>query len=123
MQHLDKLFEIAKRKSEFDKSNSWYLGSSTYLAEIKKEVDEVVEEIPKNRLCYLEDELGDVLWDYLNAILSLEKETGVKIESVVQRACRKYEERVSAIENGISWDEVKLKQKKELEQEQSSEHT
>ncbi|EMB48857.1 MazG-likeprotein [Vibrio mimicus] len=123
MQHLDKLLEIAKRKSEFDKSNSWYLGSSTYLAEIKKEVDEVVEEIPKNRLCYLEDELGDVLWDYLNAILSLEKEVGVKIESVVQRACRKYEERVSAIENGISWDEVKLKQKKELEQEQSSAHT
>ncbi|HGI9618130.1 TPA: nucleotide pyrophosphohydrolase, partial [Vibrio cholerae] len=27
------------------------------------------------------------------------------------------------IENGISWDEVKLKQKKELEQEQSSAHT
>ena len=119
MQHLDKLLEVAKRKSEFDKNNSWYLGSSTYLAEIKKEVDEVIEEIPKNRLCYLEDELGDVLWDYLNAILSLEKEAGVKIESVVQRACRKYEERVSAIENGISWDEVKLKQKKELEQEQS----
>ncbi|WP_114140700.1 MazG nucleotide pyrophosphohydrolase domain-containing protein, partial [Vibrio cholerae] len=104
-------------------NNSWYLGSSTYLAEIKQEVDEVVEEIPKNRLCYLEDELGDVLWDYLNTILSLEKEAGVKIESVVQRACRKYEERVSAIENGISWDEVKLKQKKELEQEQSSAHT
>ncbi|EGR2026948.1 nucleotide pyrophosphohydrolase, partial [Vibrio cholerae] len=31
--------------------------------------------------------------------------------------------RVSAIENGISWDEVKFKQKKELEQEQSSAHT
>ncbi|HFG2029839.1 TPA: MazG nucleotide pyrophosphohydrolase domain-containing protein [Vibrio cholerae] len=123
MQHLDKSLEIAKRKSEFDKSNSWYLGSSTYLAEIKKEVDEVVEEIPKNRLCYLEDELGDVLWDYLNAILSLEKEAGVKIESVVQRACRKYGERVSAIENSISWGEVKLKQKKELEHEQSSAHT
>ncbi|EGQ8119733.1 nucleotide pyrophosphohydrolase [Vibrio cholerae] len=123
MQHLDKLLEVAKRKSEFDKNNSWYLDSSTYLAEIKKEVDEVIEEIPKNRLCYLEDELGDVLWDYLNAILSLEKEAGVKIESVVQRACRKYEERVSAIENGISWDDVKLKQKKELEQEQSSAHT
>ncbi|EKF9118036.1 nucleotide pyrophosphohydrolase, partial [Vibrio cholerae] len=44
MQHLDKLLEVAKRKSEFDKNNSWYLGSSTYLAEIKKEVDEVIEE-------------------------------------------------------------------------------
>ncbi|MDA5319747.1 nucleotide pyrophosphohydrolase, partial [Vibrio cholerae] len=27
MQHLDKLLEVAKRKSEFDKNNSWYLGS------------------------------------------------------------------------------------------------
>lgn len=123
MQHIDKLIEIAKRKSEFDKSNSWYQGSTTYLAEIKKEVDEVVEELPKDRLRYLEDELGDVLWDYLNAILSLEKDKGVKLESVIERACLKYEERVSAIENGISWDDIKQKQKDELEREQSSART
>ncbi|MFM2484340.1 MazG nucleotide pyrophosphohydrolase domain-containing protein [Celerinatantimonas yamalensis] len=116
MKHIDKLIEIAKRKSEFDKNNSWYQGSSTYLAEIKEEVDEVVEELPKDRLCYLEDELGDVLWDYLNAVLSLEKEKGVKLESIIQRACRKYEERVSAIENGISWADIKQKQKNDLEQ-------
>ncbi|MFZ5949303.1 MAG: MazG nucleotide pyrophosphohydrolase domain-containing protein [Candidatus Rifleibacteriota bacterium] len=118
MQEFKYLIEIARRKSEFDKNNNWYAGSSTYLAEIKKEVDEVAEEIPKNRICYLEDELGDVLWDYLNTVLSLEKESGVKIESIVNRACQKYEERLSAIENGISWAEIKQKQKKELEQKQ-----
>ena len=53
------LIKIAKWKSEIDKDSSWYQGSSIYLVEIKKEVDEVVEEIPKDRLCYLEDELGD----------------------------------------------------------------
>lgn len=53
------MIKIAKRKSEIDKDSSWSQGSSTYLVEIKKEVDEVVEEIPKDRLCYLEDELGD----------------------------------------------------------------
>lgn len=119
MQHIDKLIEIAKRKSEIDKDNSWYQGSSTYLVEIKKEVDEVVEEIPKDRLCYLEDELGDVLWDYLGIVLSLGKEKGVRLESIIERACRKYEERISAIENDISWDEIKQKQKSELEREQS----
>lgn len=119
MQNIDKLIEIAKRKSEIDKDNSWYQGSSTYLVEIKKEVDEVVEEIPKDRLCYLEDELGDVLWDYLGIVLSLGKEKGVKLESIIERACRKYEERISAIENDISWDEIKQKQKSELEREQS----
>lgn len=119
MQHIDKLIEIAKRKSEIDKDNSWYQGSSTYLVEIKKEVDEVVEEIPKDRLCYLEDELGDVLWDYLSIVLSLGKEKGVRLESIIERACRKYEERISAIENGISWDEIKQKQKCKLERELS----
>ncbi len=38
MQHIDKLIEIAKRKSNFDENNSWYQGSSTYLVEIKKKL-------------------------------------------------------------------------------------
>ncbi|EKO3768987.1 nucleotide pyrophosphohydrolase [Vibrio metschnikovii] len=123
MQHIDKLIEISKRKSNFDENNSWYQGSSTYLVEIKKEVDEVIEEIPKDRLCYLEDELADVLWDYLNAVLSLEKEKGINLDSIIERACRKYDERVTAIESRISWDEVKEKQKSELAREQSLQHT
>ncbi|EKO3594248.1 nucleotide pyrophosphohydrolase [Vibrio metschnikovii] len=123
MQHIDKLIEIAKRKSNFDENNSWYQGSSTCLVEIKKEVDEVIEEIPKDRSCYLEDELGDVLWDYLNAVLSLEKEKGINLDSIIERACRKYDERITAIESGISWDEVKEKQKSELAREQSLQHT
>ena len=120
MKEFDKLLEIAKRKSEFDKNNTWYSGSETYLSEIKKEIDEVVEEIPNNRICYLEDELADVLWDYLNAVLSLEKEIGVDAKSIIKRACEKYEDRVSAIENGVSWDSVKRKQKQKLQQEYSS---
>lgn len=121
MQHIDKLFQIAKRKSEFDNSNPWYSGSQLYLTEMKNEVDEVVEEIPKHRRCYLEDELGDVLWDYFNAILSLEKEAGVTLDSIIARACRKYEERVGAIENGIPWDDVKQQQKKQLADEYANE--
>lgn len=119
MNDFAKLIAIAKRKAEFDKDNTWYAGASTYLSEMKKEVDEVIEEIPNKRICYLEEELGDVLWDYFNAVLSLEKEQGVKLDSIINRACRKYDERVMAIENGISWDEVKNKQKQLLEQEQA----
>ncbi|EKO3566897.1 nucleotide pyrophosphohydrolase, partial [Vibrio metschnikovii] len=65
----------------------------------------------------------DVLWDYLNAVLSLEKEKGIKLDSIIERACRKYDERITAIESGISWDEVKEKQKSELAREQSLQHT
>ena len=61
---------------------------------------EFEEEIPLGRKCYLEDELGDVLWDYLSALVCLKKEKGINIESIFNRAFQKYEERVSGIECG-----------------------
>ena len=80
-------------------------------------MDEVSEEIPKHRLCYLEDELGDVLWDYLNALLALQKEAGVSVESVIQRACDKYQQRMATLEAAGSWDEIKRQQQQNLQQE------
>ncbi|ESP92578.1 putative pyrophosphatase [Pseudoalteromonas luteoviolacea 2ta16] len=119
MQDFEKVLEVAKRKSVFDQTNSWYSGSSTYLSSLKDEITEVTEEIPKNRTCYLEDELGDVLWNYLNILLSLEKESGIDVNSVLKRAYVKYEQRVSAIEAGGSWAEVKEAQKQILAREQA----
>jgi len=117
MENFDNLLEIARRKSAFDQNNTWYSGSETYLSGLRAEIDEVVEEIPKNRTCYLEDELGDLLWNYLNTALALERETSITVESVLKRAFHKYQARVSGIESGISWHEVKLKQKQDLAQE------
>ncbi|WP_413698933.1 MazG nucleotide pyrophosphohydrolase domain-containing protein [Psychromonas sp. KJ10-10] len=117
MKAFDILLDIAKRKAEFDKDNSWSNGSTTYLAEIKKEVDEVIEEIPKSRLCYLEDELGDILWDYLNILTALQQEKGIEPEAVLKRACQKYEQRVSGIEAGQAWSDIKIIQKQLLETE------
>lgn len=54
----------------------------------------MIEEIPKSRQCYLEDELGDVLWDYLNILTALEKEQG--------------------IESGKRWADIKAQQKAAL---------
>ncbi len=119
MKSFNTLLDIARRKNHFDKTNPWSNGSSTYIAEICKEVQEVIEEIPQNRKAYLEDELGDVLWDYLNLVLSLEKEKGVELESVLKRASQKYEERISGIENGTPWKETKEKQKAALAKEQA----
>ena len=120
MKEFDNLLEIAKRKAKFDECNTWSKGSETYLAEIKNEVDEVIEEIPKSRQCYLEDELGDVLWDYLNILAALEKEMGIDTKAVLARACRKYEERISGIETGKKWSDIKEKQKTDLEIEHKS---
>lgn len=117
MKDIEKLLSIAKRKNIFDQHNSWSNGSQTYLQAIKDEVDEVIEEIPKARRCYLEDELGDILWGYLNLLLSLEKEEGIAISSVLRRACTKYDERILGIEAGKSWSDIKERQKSVLEKE------
>jgi NTP pyrophosphatase (non-canonical NTP hydrolase) len=114
MKEFDKLLNIAKRKTIFDKTNNWSKGPETYLFEIKNEVDEVLEEMPKSRQCYLEDELGDVLWDYLNVLTALEQELGVDTKAVLSRACRKYEQRVSGIESGETWGNIKEIQQQAL---------
>lgn len=122
MDTFQELLNIARRKSSIDEIHPWASGSQTYISEIRKEIEEVVEELPKNRPCYLEDELGDVLWDYLNIILCLEKEAGVTIEDILSRACKKYNERISGIENGKLWKDIKSKQKEDLAFEQEKQN-
>jgi len=114
VENIAKLFDIAKKKNQFDQNHSWSQGSSTYLAEMKKELAEVEEEIPLDRICYLEDELGDVLWDYLNMLLCLEKEKNISAHNVFKRAHQKYEERIAGIESGVKWAKIKAGQKERL---------
>jgi NTP pyrophosphatase (non-canonical NTP hydrolase) len=118
MENIQKLIQIVKRKAALDQDNTWSNGASTYLEEIKKEVDEVIEEIPLQRDAYLEDELGDVLWDYLNVLQALEQERGIKTDAVIARACVKYEERIAGLESGKSWSEIKQVQKHKLAKEE-----
>ena len=58
--HFSSLFDIARRKAKYDNTNTWYKGSETYFDALYQELEEVGEEITQTRLCYLEDELGDV---------------------------------------------------------------
>ncbi|WP_223159436.1 MazG nucleotide pyrophosphohydrolase domain-containing protein [Vibrio sp. Y2-5] len=116
--YFEQLLSIARRKSVIDTTSDWFNGSQTYLNEMRTELDEVLEEIPLNRRCYLEQELGDLLWDYLNLILALESEAGLQLESVLERACIKFEQRVNGLENGFSWSDIKARQKISLADEQ-----
>jgi NTP pyrophosphatase (non-canonical NTP hydrolase) len=108
---FEQLLAIAKRKNQFDQSHTWANGSETYFNEIRKELIEAEEELLTNDQAALEEELGDVLWDYLNILLSLDKEEKISIESVLRRTIDKFEERVSGIESGKTWAEVKTIQK------------
>lgn len=118
MQQFAQLLKIVRRKSIIDQNNDWSEGSITYLNEIQKEIQEVLDELTKNRNCYLEEELGDVLWDYLNILIALEKERAVSVDSILNRCCQKYEERISGIEKGELWKNIKTIQKTRLVTEQ-----
>ncbi|MFZ2268163.1 MAG: MazG nucleotide pyrophosphohydrolase domain-containing protein [Azonexus sp.] len=114
------MLAIVRRKSVYDRNNPWYSGPESYLYGLKDEVEEVIEEISRQRACYLEDELGDLLWNTLNAVVALEKERGITLESVLDRACLKFEARLSGIEAGRSWQEIKDEQKQALAREHAA---
>ena len=110
-ENISKLLALVAIKIKIDGKADWSKGSSTYFEELKKEIDEVSDELDSNRQCYLEDELGDVFWDYLNLLQNLEAEGKILTEKVFERASEKYEERLAAISSGSSWASVKAKQK------------
>ena len=114
---ISQLLDLVYRKNKLDQLGNWSNGSSTYLQEIRKEVVEVEDELELDRQCYLEDELGDILWDYLNILQCLEAEWGIAIDRVFSRAVTKYDERISGIEQGGSWTDVKSRQKDRLSRE------
>jgi NTP pyrophosphatase (non-canonical NTP hydrolase) len=121
LQHLKQLILTTQTKEKIDSLKSWNNGngSKTYFDELQKEIHETLIEYKAGNQVHLEDELGDILWDYLNLLTNLQKEGKIEsIEKVFQRANKKYDERITGIQNNINWEETKIKQKVELKQEQ-----
>jgi NTP pyrophosphatase (non-canonical NTP hydrolase) len=112
-----KVCDLADRKNQLDKIIDWQGGSEAYLSGLKEEIKEVEQELKTERLCFLEDELADVLWDYVNLITCLKEENNVSMERVFSRCIKKYGQRLKGIDDGVSWAEVKANQKKELDME------
>lgn len=112
---IKKLNEIAKVKVNKDLKGTWSEGSITYLNGMYDELEEVTEELNSGRQCYLEDELGDVIWDYLCMIQHLELEKKVLVSKVFDRVVKKYSERVITLEEGETWGDVKARQKIKLQ--------
>jgi len=126
---LKKLLEIVKVKNEIDQKQAWYNWPITYLNWLKDELIEVEEEIKENNSVYLEDELWDIIRNYLNLLEWLKKEWKIEsIENVISRAENKYISRVQVIQNrednqrSSGWKEVKEKQKLELQKEHNQKY-
>ena len=114
--------ELIKEKKLIDQKGTWSEGSQTYLEELKKELVEVEEELLLDRQCYLEDELGDVFWDYMNWLYNLEQEGKINLTEVFKRCAKKYTERINGLKSGQTWQDVKTEQKIVLAQEHQKEH-
>ena len=117
MDTLKQLLEVAERKIERDHKGTWSEGSITYYQAMFDELEEVKEEMDSGRKCYLEDELGDILWVYMCLLKNLEAEDSISAERVFDRALSKYKERLDGINAGGTWTEIKETQKQRLAEE------
>ena len=94
-----------------------YVDSKTYLDDLISEVEEVKYENKLHNSIYLEDELWDILWDYLNIVYFFEREWKIDAKKIASRCLKKYSERTDWLEKWILRGEVKKWQKAELARE------
>ncbi len=127
MDICNELIHLAKinRQKDIKRGTPKYLDNNWLLDSIKEEVDEVREEIKELNLPKLEDELCDILWAWMMLVEGLHSQKLIRgHEVILQRALKKYKERIlplkgEKIEDEIIWQEVKKRQLKELEEENS----
>jgi NTP pyrophosphatase (non-canonical NTP hydrolase) len=117
LNNISEILALVDDKAIIDQNGNWCQGSKTYFEEIHKEIDEAQAEYIQGKSPHLEDELGDILWDYLNLLKNLELEERITLENVFTRCTKKYHERLAGIKNGEKWNDIKNKQKKELKKE------
>ena len=118
---FEKLDKLSQKRIEYFLKNwdNWYKGSENYWVEIQNEIEEAKNELDTSYIL-LEDELWDILWDYLCLLHSLEKEWKItSLEKVFERAYKKYSWRINieTWENNWDWKKVKELQKQELKKE------
>ncbi|MGI1988142.1 MazG nucleotide pyrophosphohydrolase domain-containing protein [Shewanella glacialipiscicola] len=108
---------VAQEKAQRDLKGTWFQGSHTYLDALADEILEVKTELQLGRKCFLEDELADLLWNIVCLLEHLELEGKVEQKQVFHRALKKYSERVTERLPYDTWNDVKARQKLELEKE------
>ena len=122
---IEKIIGLSQKRISYfhtvENVKDWYQGSTTYVDWIKNEIEEVEEEIKNKKYIYLEDELGDVFWDYCCLLESLEQEWKIVKSRVFDRCYQKFSERIGEnADAGHNWDEVKVFQKERLQKEQEA---
>lgn len=106
---------IERKYKVYERINPNWNSITMYLDGLRSEVQEVEQEIKDNNLVYLEDELWDILRDYMNLLHILEKQEKIRSRrDVFKRSFDKYSERIDDKEKWILRKDTKEKQKKRL---------
>lgn len=78
MKNIEKILDLTQKRIDYfhDEENvkNWYEGSKTYFNGILIETTEAADENYKNNHIFLEDELGDIFWNFACLLASLERE-------------------------------------------------
>ncbi len=123
LQTLQQIMNLAEKRIQYLNINGgegWYHGSISHFDGMFHELEEARIELEEWNHVYLEDELGDVFWDYLCFLEWLEQEGKIDKKRVMERCYKKFSERLGPDASGTWWNEIKKRQKMELEEEQKS---
>ena len=121
---IQSILTLSEKRIHFlrgNANNGWYRGSISHFDGMFHELEEVRTEMDAWKQVYLEDELGDVFWDFVCLLEWLEQEWKIDKERIFERCYQKFSERIwnDGLGNA-DWDEVKKLQKERLKQEQES---
>ncbi len=131
---MNKIIKKILELSDYNIKNNTFAirqnAGKKYLIETIEEIKEALIEYKENNKIYLEDELGDIFWDWLQAVKIAERDGLIKnADNVFQHLLEKYTERLEILDTNeyqkekikydndhISqeWINVKNKQKAEL---------
>ena len=101
--------------------SEFYKGSVTFVRWIEDETEEMQRELKSWDRVFLEDELGDIFWDYICLLENLEQEGKISKAKVFERCWTKFSERLNGDgSNNGDWYAVKKKQKERLQKESNS---
>lgn len=121
---FEKILTLSEKRIRFlrENDNSWFFQSSqTFYDGILDEMEEVKAEIQEWKKVLLEDELGDVFWDYICLLETLQQEWKIEKNKVFERCYEKFSERLNFDgSNNGNWQAIKQIQKQRLKKEQES---
>lgn len=129
-QFIEKYITLIKDKQQRQKNISWltFGDPKQWLQALIDEVQEVDDELELDNKIYLEDELWDIFWNYMNFLVLLKFQWYIwSPEDILKQSYQKFYERTSAVldkkdkkTSDDARDKVKKIQKERLQNQHDS---